>query len=79
MATPVTPSPWTQEGNSLKLNVSGTLPGEAMFTALLNYVALRTATMDPDLRKRLDAILVQQAEDLQHIWRSIWVKLGVLQ
>ncbi len=79
MATSTTPlSPWTQDGSSLKLNVSGTLPGEGALIALLNFAAIRTATMDPDLRKRLDTILVQQAEDLQHIWRSIWVKLGVL-
>lgn len=62
----------------LKLNITGTLPGEALITAILGYASQVRATMDPALVKRLDAITVQQIEDVQALWRSIWVKLGVV-
>ncbi len=62
----------------IKLNFSGSMPGEAAFVALIGYVGQVRATMDPALVKRLDAILVQQAEDLQSVWRHLWVKAGVL-
>ena len=64
--------------NGIKLNISGTLPGEALITALIAYATAVRATMDPALVKRLDAITVQQIEDVQGLWRSIWVKLGVV-
>lgn len=62
----------------IKLNISGTLPGEALITALIAYATDVRATMDPALVKRLDAITVQQIEDVQALWRSIWIKLGVV-
>lgn len=54
------------------------LPGESIITALINLEAQREATMDPALLKRLDTVIVQQTEDLQKIWRGIWVATGLL-
>lgn len=62
----------------IKLNISGTLPGEAGFTALVNAWTVARGGMTDDHRNRLDAIVVQQAEDLQGLWRGLWVALGVL-
>lgn len=84
MATAATPTPTIPPAlsdaltNGLKLNITGTLPGEALITALIGYATEVRATMDPALMKRLDAITVQQIEDVQTLWRSIWVKLGVV-
>ncbi len=64
--------------NGLKLNITGSLPGEAVITAIIGYATAVRATMDPALTKRLDAITVQQLEDVQGLWRSIWVHLGVI-
>ncbi len=62
----------------IKLNISGTLPGEALITAIMTYAAQVRATMDPKLMARWDAVTVQQVEDLQAVWRGIWVALGVV-
>ncbi len=71
----------TALSTGLKLNISGTLPGEALITALISYASEVRATMadkDPALMTRLDAVVVQQLEDLQTVWRGLWVKLGLL-
>jgi hypothetical protein len=62
----------------MDVNLSATFPGESLVVALLNFAAQRAHDMDPALQKRLDAILVQQAEDLQGVWRAAWVKIGVV-
>lgn len=62
----------------LKLNISGTLPGEAVLTALISFLTVSRETMDPEVRKRFDLVLAQQTEDLQKLWRGLWVMLGVL-
>jgi hypothetical protein len=62
----------------MDLNLNASFPGETLVVALLNFATKRAERMDPDLLKRLDTILVQQAEDLQGVWRSTWVKLGVV-
>ncbi len=62
-----------------ELKISGKLPGEEFGAALLNYMAVRQTNMAPQYRDRLDAVLAEQAEDLQYIWRKIWVTAGVLQ
>jgi hypothetical protein len=58
--------------------VGVTLPGETVIAALINYAATVRSTMDPALMKRLDAVIVQQVEDLQQVWRKAWVKAGVI-
>jgi hypothetical protein len=63
----------------IKLNISGTLPGEALITAIMAYSMQVRATMDPALLKRWDAVTVQQVEDVQHVWRGIWKALGVVE
>ena len=75
MSTPALPD---LSNLNLKLNVTGTLPGETIIAALINYAAAREATMDPALKARLDAVLVQQVEDLQHVWRGIWHAWGIV-
>lgn len=67
-----------QVEGGLELKISGTLPGETMVVKILDYLEAQRATMDPALQKRLDAITVQQIEDLQHVWRGIWQALGVV-
>ena len=62
----------------IKLSVTGNLPGESAFVAGLNYAATVRATMDPAVAKRWDAIFIQQAEDLQGLWRGMWVMAGLL-
>jgi hypothetical protein len=77
--TPVAPpDPLAALRQGLDIKITGTLPGETVFAALLSYATEMRATMDPALLKRFDAVLVQQYEDLQKIWRNIWVGLGVL-
>jgi hypothetical protein len=63
----------------LDLGVSATLPGEAVITALISFANTARSNMDPALRTRLDVVLVQQIEDLQRVWRSLWIRLGVVQ
>lgn len=65
-------------GTGLKLNISGTLPGEQLLIAILTTYATVRAGMDPALVARWDAVTVQQIEDLQHVWRGLWQTLGVL-
>lgn len=73
-------NPITDIINSLKggIGVGVSLPGEVAFTALLNFLSQARATMDPEIRKRYDTVMVQQYEDLQAIWRKLWVDAGVL-
>lgn len=62
----------------LKLNISGSLPGETLMVKILEvYLSVR-AGMDPALVARWDAVTVQQVEDLQRAWRGIWQTLGVV-
>ena len=63
----------------IDLKISGTLPGETLAVAIINYAQTVRSTMDPALMKRLDTITVQQLEDLQSVWRGIWKTLGVVQ
>jgi hypothetical protein len=63
----------------LDIKVSGELPGEAAFVALVTFAGQVRTSMDKALVARLDAVMVQQAEDLQKVWRGIWVAMGVLQ
>jgi hypothetical protein len=78
MAEPTAPTLTDALTTGIKLNISGTLPGEALLTQVIAYADRVRATMDPELRTRLDKILVQQMEDLQSLWRGIWTTLGVL-
>ncbi len=79
-SSPVPPPtlPSLEKSLGLTLNVSGTLPGEALLVELVKFAELKETRMDPALVKRLDAILVQQAEDLQKLWRGLFVKAGIL-
>jgi len=62
----------------IEIKVTGSLPGETVILAVLKaYISVRES-MDPELRKRWDAITVQQLEDVQNVWRGIWVALGVV-
>ena len=65
-------------GKPLNISITGSLPGEQLITAIITYASQARATMDPALLKRFDAVTVQQIEDLQSVWRSIWVALGVV-
>ncbi len=81
MATSAVPPPSLpslEKSLGLTLNVSGTLPGEALLVELVKFAELGMQRMDPALLKRLDAIVVQQAEDLQKLWRGLFVKAGIL-
>lgn len=62
----------------MDLNLNASFPGEGIVVALLNFASQRAHDMDPALLKRLDAVLVQQVEDLQGVWRATWIKLGVV-
>jgi hypothetical protein len=55
-----------------------TIPGEMIISALLNYAASVRSSMKPELLARLDAVLVQQAEDAQRIWRKMWIDAGLI-
>lgn len=63
---------------SLEVKISGQLPGEAGYCKTLDFIMSRFAGMDPAIQKRWDAILIEQAEDLQRVWRKLWVDWGVL-
>jgi hypothetical protein len=82
MATAPIPAPsivdLLTKGIDIKFNVTGSLPGESIIAALIAYCSQVRATMDPALMKRLDAVTVQQIEDVQHVWRGIWQTLGVI-
>lgn len=75
---PISPALADALTNGLKLNIQGTLPGETLIVALIGYATMVRSTMDKALMDRLDAITVQQIEDVQGLWRSIWVHLGVV-
>ena len=62
----------------IKLSITGNLPGEQALVAVLNFASSNRLTMNPAIRDRFDAITVQQAEDLQKLWRGIWVLSGLL-
>jgi len=62
----------------IKLNLAGTLPGEELLAKMVEAWQTQRTTMDPDIRRRFDLILIQQWEDLQHLWRGIFVAMGVL-
>ena len=84
MSTTPTPVPadllaQLQKGMDLKLNVTATLPGEALIVALINYATEVRKNMDTEMIKRLDTVTVQQIEDLQHVWRGLWKLVGVVQ
>ena len=82
MATPAPALPdisgLLKQLTDIKLSVTGSLPGESAFVAGLNYAASVRATMDPKISARWDAIFIQQAEDLQGLWRGMWVMAGLL-
>lgn len=65
-------------GKTLSLNISGSLPGEQLISKILDLYMETRKEMSPELRAKWDAVLVQQIEDAQSIWRKIWVALGVL-
>lgn len=76
---PAVPSPLTQAlTTGLNLKISGTLPGEQLLVAAFEYAGTVRGSMDPALQKRLDAIVVQQLEDVQALWRGIWIHLGLV-
>jgi hypothetical protein len=62
----------------IKLSITGSLPGEQAFVAGINYATAARTTMDPAILKRWDSIFIQQAEDLQSLWRGMWVMAGLL-
>ncbi len=62
----------------LDIKITGELPGEGLMVALLTYMGTVRTTMDKGLRDRMDAVMVQQYEDLQKVWRGIWVAMGVI-
>lgn len=47
------------------------LPGEQMIVALINYASLVRQTMDVELQKRLDKVIITGLEDMQNVWRKI--------
>ncbi len=72
------PDPLAALRQGLDIKITGTMPGETLMVALLQYGSTVRQTMDKDLLKRFDAVFIQQYEDLQSVWRHIWVGLGVL-
>ena len=64
--------------NGLNLNIAGQLPLEGLLTALLNYAATYRASMSQQSRDAVDAIFVQQLQDVQYLWRKLFVDAGVL-
>jgi len=61
------------------LTVGATFPGEAVVVAAFEYGKTVRETMDPALRTRYDAVMVQTAEDASAVWRKIWKSAGVLE
>lgn len=55
-----------------------TLPGEQLIVVLIEFATKAREQMPPALRDRLDAVTVQQIEDMQALWRGLWIKLGVV-
>lgn len=82
MATTITPPALSSEAlaamKALLGSITGSLPGEAAFVAAVNYATTVRATMDPAIAKRWDALFIQQAEDLQSLWRGLIVMTGLL-
>ncbi|HWR49904.1 MAG TPA: hypothetical protein VN428_02285 [Bryobacteraceae bacterium] len=66
------------DAKSLKLELSGSLPGEAAIAKICEYATMVRQTMDPELAKRLDNVTVTMVEDAYKVWRGIWVAAGVL-
>jgi len=62
----------------LKLTVGGTLPGEALFTTLINAWSSQRMTMSQTNRDGFDSLFLLQATDIEAVWRGMWVLLGVL-
>jgi hypothetical protein len=63
---------------SFRLEVGGVLPFEGAVKAVAEWAGKHRDTMDEDLQRRADLVLVQSMEDLHFIWRRIWVRAGVL-
>lgn len=83
MTTPIVTPPsdllsTLANGVNIKFNVTGELPGENLIISIMAYATEVRKTIDPTLMARIDAITVQQMEDVQKIWRGIWVALGLL-
>ena len=71
-SVPVTPA------FSLLNLAGGSFPGETFLAAFFNWASTVRATMDPEIRRRFDLVWVQQYEDLQGIWRGIWIAAGLI-
>lgn len=62
-----------------KVELSATFPGEGAVIALFRAYEVGRVTMDPEIRKRWDALLLQIAEDSYKVWRKAWVAAGLLE
>lgn len=58
----------------IRINVTGTIPGEQIVVAVLNYAATNRATMSQENRDKWDALGIAVFEE----WRAFWKKIGVI-
>ncbi len=59
-------------------SVGVTLPGESLLVAFFDFAKAERTTMNQVNRDAFDAIFVQQAQDLQAVWRHLWQLAGVI-
>lgn len=58
----------------IKLNISGSLPGEAIVVAIFNYAMKVRETQTPEVRAAWDKRLLE----LYDRWDAFWKNLGIL-
>jgi hypothetical protein len=59
---------------TISVEFKGTLPGEAVIVALLNYYTTVRETMSQENRDEWDKRILKIYDD----WRQFWVDIGVL-
>lgn len=64
----------------LKLNiaVTGKLPGEDLLIEIFKHDVEVRKSMSPENLARWDNIWLTTVEDLQHVWRGLWIMWGVI-
>ena len=58
----------------IRLNVTGSIPGEALVVAILDYAGKQRETMSQENRDKWDALGLQIIEE----WRALWRSIGVI-
>lgn len=71
--------PLAEARKGVELKISGELPGEEFAGKCLDVYIRSRESMDPDIRRRWDLLIVQMAEDAAGVWRGLWKTWGVLQ